>query len=125
MSVSKEVAEGTNSLALSVKHPRLYFRLYNEQLSSKPSSNLRISNKKSSRKMKISIVASVSAFTVTDTRVARDVEEVNTRRYFQLIDMMKHYNPQFDERKQFQYGCNCYILGKLTKSCFVLSFELR
>ena len=71
--------------------------------------------------MKISIVASVSAFTVTDTRVARDVEEISTRGYTQLVDMLKHYNPQFDERKQFQYGCNCYLLSKLTKSCVFLS----
>ena len=74
--------------------------------------------------MKISIFASVSAFTVTELRVARDVEEISTRRYDQLVDMMKHYNPQFDERKQFQYGCNCYTLGKLTKSCVFSSFEL-
>ena len=34
------------------------------------------------------------------------------RRYSQLMDMMEHYNPTFDERKFYTYGCNCLILGK-------------
>jgi len=34
------------------------------------------------------------------------------RRYAQLMDMMEHYNPTFDERKFYTYGCNCLILGK-------------
>jgi len=33
------------------------------------------------------------------------------KRYFQLTDMMKHYNSDFDERKYWTYGCNCLILG--------------
>lgn len=33
------------------------------------------------------------------------------RRYFQLTDMMNYFNPQFDERKYWTYGCNCLILG--------------
>merc|ERR1712050_130824 len=33
------------------------------------------------------------------------------RRYFQLTDMMTHYNADFDERKFWAYGCQCLILG--------------
>merc|ERR1712064_148630 len=33
------------------------------------------------------------------------------RRYFQLNDMMEHYNADFDERKYWAYGCHCLILG--------------
>jgi len=33
------------------------------------------------------------------------------RRYFQLVDMMTHYNPEFDERKYWTYGCQCLVLG--------------
>merc|ERR1719411_1607657 len=39
------------------------------------------------------------------------VGEDDDRRYFQLADMMSHYNPSFDERKYWTYGCNCLILG--------------
>ena len=41
------------------------------------------------------------------SRQAPDTE----RRYNQLTDMMEHYNPDFDERKYWTYGCNCLILG--------------
>ena len=34
------------------------------------------------------------------------------KRYSQLVDMMKNYNNDFDERKYWAYGCNCLILGK-------------
>ena len=34
------------------------------------------------------------------------------RRYTQLTDMMDFYNPSFDERMYWAYGCNCLILGK-------------
>jgi len=40
-------------------------------------------------------------------QVGPDVE----RRYFQLTDMMTFYNPDFDERKYWTYGCQCLILG--------------
>ena len=43
-------------------------------------------------------------------RVARQADD--DRRYFQLVDMMENYNPQFDERKYWAYGCNCLILGE-------------
>ena len=41
-------------------------------------------------------------------RQAPDAE----RRYNQLTDMMSFYNPDFDERKYWTYGCNCLILGQ-------------
>ena len=44
-------------------------------------------------------------------RVARQAPTGGDRRYFQLTDMMNHYNPSFDERKYWTYGCNCLILG--------------
>ena len=64
-------------------------------------------------KMKLSIIATVSAFTTENNRIARDVEEKGEKRYFQLVDMMEHYNSDFDERKYWAYGCHCMILGKL------------
>merc|ERR1739838_448576 len=65
----------------------------------------------SKKKMKLSIIASVSAFT-TDNRTAREVaEEKGEKRYAQLVDMMKHYNSEFDERKYWTYGCHCLMLG--------------
>jgi hypothetical protein len=33
------------------------------------------------------------------------------RRYSQLTDMMEYFNPNFDERKYWAYGCQCLILG--------------
>ena len=45
----------------------------------------------------------------------REVRQVGTdqdHRYIQLTNMMTHYNPSFDEKKFWAYGCNCLILGK-------------
>lgn len=39
----------------------------------------------------------------------REIEQ--DRRYFQLIEFMKFYNIEFDERKYWTYGCNCHVLG--------------
>jgi len=33
------------------------------------------------------------------------------RRYSDLLAMVYHYNPGFDERKYWAYGCNCLMLG--------------
>jgi len=44
-------------------------------------------------------------------RHRREVETTGNRRYSQLMDMMSHFNPDFDERKYWTYGCNCLILG--------------
>ena len=44
-------------------------------------------------------------------RQVRQVGPDQERRYNQLTDMMEHYNPNFDERRYWTYGCNCLILG--------------
>ena len=67
--------------------------------------------------MKLSLIASVSAFT-TENRVSRDVEEKGVKRYSQLEDMMFHYNPDFDERKYWSYGCHCLMLGESILTTF-------
>jgi hypothetical protein len=43
-------------------------------------------------------------------RIARQAPG-DEKRYSQLVDMMGHYNSEFDERKYWAYGCNCLILG--------------
>merc|ERR1712048_134918 len=45
------------------------------------------------------------------TREADDLENPATRRYWQLEKMMEFFNPTFDERKYWTYGCNCLMLG--------------
>ena len=37
--------------------------------------------------------------------------EAEDRRYAQLKEMFTSYNPEFDERKFWTYGCNCLMLG--------------
>jgi len=50
-------------------------------------------------------------------RSSRDVDYANdaptdqTRRYWQLTRMMDYFNPTFDERQYWTYGCNCLMLG--------------
>ena len=39
-----------------------------------------------------------------------DVED--SRRYSQLMAWMESYNPSFDDRKYWAYGCHCLMLGK-------------
>ena len=33
------------------------------------------------------------------------------RQYTDLLKLVKHYTPEFDERKYWAYGCNCLIMG--------------
>ena len=56
-------------------------------------------------KLTIALIAAARA-----NKVARQADD-SDRRYSQLVDMMSHYNPSFDERKYWAYGCNCLILG--------------
>ena len=58
--------------------------------------------------MKLALFATVSA-SLVKREADRNLD--GEKRYFQLTDMMEHYNPQFDERKYWAYGCNCLILG--------------
>jgi hypothetical protein len=48
-------------------------------------------------------------------RIARQAPG-DEKRYSQLVDMMGHYNSEFDERKYWAYGCNCLILGEFSKN---------
>ena len=34
-----------------------------------------------------------------------------SRRYTDLLSIVLHYNPDFDQRKYWAYGCNCLMLG--------------
>ena len=36
-----------------------------------------------------------------------------SRRYTDLLQITLHYNPDFDERKYWAYGCNCLMLGNI------------
>jgi len=60
--------------------------------------------------MKLAIASLVLA-TTSSTRLPRSVDGNNDRRYKQLTQMMRYFNPDFDERKYWTYGCNCLILG--------------
>ena len=60
----------------------------------------------------IALLGSSSADPLLNRQV-RQVGIDQERRYNQLTDMMSHYNPNFDERKYWTYGCNCLILGML------------
>ena len=62
--------------------------------------------------MKITLALATS---VLAARVRRSGEKALgdvDKRYSQLVDMMEHFNSDFDERKYWAYGCNCLILGK-------------
>jgi len=59
--------------------------------------------------MKISVATLALASASIVKREDRALDE--ERRYKQLTAMMTHYNPDFDERKYWAYGCNCMILG--------------
>jgi len=61
-------------------------------------------------------VALLSVSEGFNLRVARQADNgvektTDDKRYFQLVKMMEHHNPTFDERKYWAYGCNCLILG--------------
>lgn len=39
------------------------------------------------------------------------LERLTEKRYQQLITQMNYYNPQFDPRRYWGYGCNCFHLS--------------
>jgi hypothetical protein len=46
------------------------------------------------------------------TFVHRNTSPENAvKRYYQLTDMMTHYDSGFDEKKMWSYGCHCMFLG--------------
>lgn len=56
------------------------------------------------------IIASGQAYVHRSIQRSARQAEVDDRRFMQLVDMMKTYNPNFDERTYFAYGCNCHLL---------------
>jgi len=63
-------------------------------------------------KMKLSVLlVATSAALPRESRETRneprELDLNQEKRYKQLVAMMEHYNPEFDERKYWQYGCNC------------------
>ena len=63
--------------------------------------------------MKLSLIASASAFTVTDNKVARDVDEIGERSRSQFFYILKSYDSDFDANKYFAYGCHCNYYGEI------------
>jgi len=43
--------------------------------------------------------------------LGQEYDELNPRRYNDLLAIVTHYEKGFDERKYWAYGCNCLILG--------------
>ena len=58
-------------------------------------------------KMKLSILASASAFTLNN--------ENSERGLHQLQEMVYHYNNDYHGRKYASYGCHCHYYGKSIK----------
>ena len=63
-------------------------------------------------KLSVAIVSTVAASAIVKRSENQEKLLDGEKRYAQLVDMMKHYNNAFDERKYWAYGCNCLILGK-------------
>jgi len=74
--------------------------------------------------MKLSIATSfISALVQGQTQAQNDTLSIGRlgtpqngglglgRRYNDLLKLVKHFTPEFDERKYWAYGCNCLILG--------------
>ena len=66
--------------------------------------------------MKLSLIATTSALTVTDNRVARNVEEIGERRLTQLLWILQDYDNEFDMKKYMAYGCHCRDYGKINRT---------
>ena len=63
-------------------------------------------------KLSFALVACTLATATKHHRARReDGEREGAKRYSQLIDQMSNYNPDFDERKYWTYGCHCLMLG--------------
>merc|ERR1712207_44026 len=66
------------------------------------------------KKMKFSIAFNLALLEAARDRRSNQGEKALgdvDKRYSQLVDMMGHYNNDFDQRKYWAYGCNCLILG--------------
>ena len=58
-------------------------------------------------KMKYAIILA----TVQGSVLQKAGLEEGSKRYSQLMSMMQNFNPDFDEKKYWAYGCNCLVLG--------------
>ncbi|CAG5105348.1 Oidioi.mRNA.OKI2018_I69.chr1.g2050.t1.cds [Oikopleura dioica] len=54
---------------------------------------------------------SIVAVTLAQRTFQTEETQLGARRYNDLLKMVKNYNPDFDERKYWAYGCQCLILG--------------
>jgi hypothetical protein len=55
----------------------------------------------------------IAAFSIGQSfaKVTDEKSVPEEKRYTQLIEQMEHFNPTFDERQYWTYGCNCLMLG--------------
>ena len=55
----------------------------------------------------------IPVFNVSASILSLDGSGLRTvsRRYTDLLSIVLHYNPDFDQRKYWAYGCNCLMLG--------------
>ena len=78
--------------------------------------------------MKLSLIASASAFTVSDKKVARDVDQLGERSWTTLqytFELFKIYDSNFDMQKYFAYGCHCHYNGKIDRFSFFVQNCLK
>jgi hypothetical protein len=57
--------------------------------------------------MKIFLATSVLSALAKES----NVHDISSRRYYQLDELINLYNPEFDKKKFWAYGCNCLIMG--------------
>ena len=77
--------------------------------------NILLKMKLTSSTIIATIATMVNAQNSTETSIGRMGGAVTggmgVRRYSDLLKLVKHFTPEFDERKYWAYGCNCLILG--------------
>jgi len=56
-------------------------------------------------------IAAGALLSVSVQAAPSDKTLTEEKRYSQLIALMDHFNPTFDERQYWTYGCNCLMLG--------------
>lgn len=65
----------------------------------------------------LTVIAAEDSIGRFGNRVETEIGETNKdttglgRRYSDLLKIVQHFTPSFDERKYWAYGCNCLILG--------------
>ena len=64
-------------------------------------------------------IATGALLTVSVQAAPSDKTLTEEKRYSQLIALMDHFNPTFDERQYWTYGCNCLMLGMYRLTYFL------